>query len=639
MSNNQGYPNEPEPDLSKTRAINPGTYGQYGQPPQGGPYSPSGGQSQGYGTQPYGQGQPPPPNPNYGAPQAPPQGQQPYGAPQGQPYGAPQGQHYTQPQGSQPYGAPQGQQPYGAPNPSYGAPSPSYGAPQGQQPYGQGANWSPGVPGYGSPEYLSGSQHPTRKKKSSWLVAAIAAVLVLVVGGGGVYAFNTLSGGGTQPHEVLPGNAIAYARVDINPSAGQKLALFGFSRKFPSASERLGTGDDPRRALFDNLKQETGDDLKAVDYARDVEPWLGDRLGLAAVPGKNGNNPGLVVAVEVKDEAAARAGIPKLKIKTGFTFLNGYAIFGETQADADRYAAEAGSSPLSSNANFSEDLAALGDPGVFSFWGSLGELTKAFGDQGIDQNTLAAAKNARFVGALRFDSSYVELTGVVRGFEQMNGVGTPETVKMGTLPASTAAAISFSGVSENLGAQWNKSLATLTATPGFGQFLDQLQSRYGITLPADLQTLLGKSLTLSLDEKGLDPQAPVPTIGALLTTDVNKAQEVLNKVERVLNDSGAGVKLTRVPAGDSLAVSNSPEYAGQLAQEGALGDDEGFKLAIPEADKANFAVFVNLDKLEKLYLQSLPENSRKDLQPLRAAGVSAIQDGDNSRITLRIVVG
>ena len=41
---------------------------------------------------------------------------------------------------------------------------------------------------------------------------------LLLVGGGTAVAVTMLGGGGAQPDSVLPGNAIAYVRMDIDPS-------------------------------------------------------------------------------------------------------------------------------------------------------------------------------------------------------------------------------------------------------------------------------------------------------------------------------------------------------------------------------------------------------------------------------------
>ena len=96
------------------------------------------------------------------------------------------------------------------------------------------------------PEHRTARPHARPKGGKGWLIAAIAALIVVLVGGGGVFAVNLLSGGGAQPHDVLPGDAMEYVRLDLDPAANQKLALFSIARKFTVTKDSF-SGDDPRR--------------------------------------------------------------------------------------------------------------------------------------------------------------------------------------------------------------------------------------------------------------------------------------------------------------------------------------------------------------------------------------------------------
>ena len=80
---------------------------------------------------------------------------------------------------------------------------------------------------------------------------------VLVVGGGTAFAVTTLVGGGAQPDQVLPGNAIAYVRMDIDPSAGQKIAAVRLLRKLPQVNDAVSGGGDPRQKLFESLQKDS----------------------------------------------------------------------------------------------------------------------------------------------------------------------------------------------------------------------------------------------------------------------------------------------------------------------------------------------------------------------------------------------
>ncbi|WP_030906430.1 DUF3352 domain-containing protein [Streptosporangium amethystogenes] len=556
---------------------------------------------------------------------------------QGQPYPQ-QGQPQQNPQqayGQQNYGQPTGQQNYGqqAGQP-YGQQQPGYQQQHyGQQTYPQQAgNWQQG------PDFLGAGQPtgtPPRKGGKGWLFAAIAALVVVLIGGGSVFAVNLLSGGGTQPHDVLPANAIGYVRLDLDPAANQKVALFNIARKFTVTKDSF-SGDDPRQAIFDLLKKDA-DSLGKVNYAADIEPWLGVRVGVAALPpAKGAKEPGVVVAVQVTDQDKAKAGIAKLmgKEKYGIAFRDDYALLSPTQAEADQAAAAA---PLSGNANFSDDLSALGETGVLSFWadaGKIAQLAPELASQ--DPATLAQIKNVRVAGALRFDSGYVELAGISRGAQNLD-MGTPEVSKISTLPASTAGAVSISGLGEVIGKQWTQLMkSATTAGSNAQQLVDQAQQQSGLALPDDLVTLLGKNITLALDAGGLDSD---PKFGAKIVTDPAKAQEVVGKIEKYLATTGTTVpQLAKVPGDGTFVLASSQEYAAELNKDGALGDSETFQLAIPNADEATFAVFVDLDKIEKLYLEGLQGDDKANLQVLRGVGVSGTQSGSEATFSMRLLL-
>jgi len=602
---NQPYP--PDQDPNRTVVYRP----QQGRPQQG---TPQGGQQY---------GQPPQGGPQYAQPPqgAPQYGQQPYG---GQPYGRPgQGApQYGQQYGGQPYGAATGEEP------TLHATRPA---------------WTPGGQG---PEVLGpepgGAGQP---RKKGWLLAIVAAVIVALLGGGGYVAVNALSGGGAQPQDVLPGNALAYVRLDLDPAANQKIALFTIARKFTVTKDAF-SGEDPRQAIVELLKQD--DDIK-VDFAKDVEPWLGHRIGIALLPPeKAGNDPEVVLAVQVTDEDAAREGITKLAKKdVAIGFREDYALIAEDQKLLDQ--AVNASATLAQNGDFTDDMSTLGEPGVLSFWADLAEIIKAAGDQvtAEQREQLKDLENARFVGALRFDSAYAELAGMVRGAKNVPEGGTAGA-QVTTLPATTAGALSISGLGEMLNQRWSDLLRSAPAGANgmsFEQQLEQLQQATGLRLPQDLVTLLGTNVTVAVDERGLAQQNP--SIGVRFATDVAAAEQVFAKIERLVNQSaGAGMGTTTTTATPQVfkaskegtfVVAGSQEYADELAKDGALGQNETFTTAVPDAEKATFALYVDLDKIEPLYLQNLQGDDRANAQVLRAVGLSGNTDGDQVNVSLRVL--
>jgi len=618
---NQPYP--PDQDPNRTVVYRP----QQGRPQQG---TPQGGQQY---------GQPPQGGPQYAQPPqgAPQYGQQPYG---GQPYGRPG-------QGAPQYGQQYGAQPYGQGAPQYGQQygGQPYGAATGEEPtlHATRPAWTPGGQG---PEVLGpepgGAGQP---RKKGWLLAIVAAVIVALLGGGGYVAVNALSGGGAQPQDVLPGNALAYVRLDLDPAANQKIALFTIARKFTVTKDAF-SGEDPRQAIVELLKQD--DDIK-VDFAKDVEPWLGHRIGIALLPPeKAGNDPEVVLAVQVTDEDAAREGITKLAKKdVAIGFREDYALIAEDQKLLDQ--AVNASATLAQNGDFTDDMSTLGEPGVLSFWADLAEIIKAAGDQvtAEQREQLKDLENARFVGALRFDSAYAELAGMVRGAKNVPEGGTAGA-QVTTLPATTAGALSISGLGEMLNQRWSDLLRSAPAGANgmsFEQQLEQLQQATGLRLPQDLVTLLGTNVTVAVDERGLAQQNP--SIGVRFATDVAAAEQVFAKIERLVNQSaGAGMGTTTTTATPQVfkaskegtfVVAGSQEYADELAKDGALGQNETFTTAVPDAEKATFALYVDLDKIEPLYLQNLQGDDRANAQVLRAVGLSGNTDGDQVNVSLRVL--
>jgi Protein of unknown function (DUF3352) len=595
MSDNTFPPNGPEG--------RPPQQGPYGGPPQQNPYGPPPGQ--------YG---PPQQNPYGGPPQ-----QNPYGPPPGQ-YGPPPQQNPYGPPGQQ-YGGPPGQPPYGPP-------------PQGQQPYGQPQG----------PEYTETLQwQPERRRKRGKLVPLIAALAVLLVlGGGGAFAYSRIAGG-DQPAAVLPGNSLGYVRVDLNPSAGQKVAALRFLRKFPSVRDELGLtsdNDDLKQKLFDFMKKSAGDDLEDVNFDTDVKPWLGDRIGVAAVPA-DGNpdtkEPDAVIAIQVTDETKASAGLDKLfakeKEKPGKAFLNGYAVLAEDQARADKAVAAAKQSPLSENDTFAKDMDELGEQGFASAWVDTKGIATLAGDELTEEQRKALPQGSVAV-ALRFDAQYVEVKGIVHGDKNLKpGKSNAEEV-VTNLPDNTAGALAVADGETLVDRIWEQvQKASQSSGIDLTELANKFGEQYGVTIPADIKLLLGKNFAVSVDKSaGSDG----PQVAAKMKTDPAKAEPVVDKIiAAARNQTGEDIPIKKAKDGETLVVATTQQYADQVLQGGNLGDTESFKLAVPEAKGSVMLGYVDFTAIESLVPQ---DKDNADLKVLRAAGVTSQATGDGEgEFTLRVV--
>ncbi|HEY1175472.1 MAG TPA: DUF3352 domain-containing protein [Phytomonospora sp.] len=481
------------------------------------------------------------------------------------------------------------------------------------------------------------------RKRTGLLVGGLVAALAL--GGTGVLAVQTLSGSGAQPSDVLPGDAYAYLRVDIDPSAGQKIAAVRFLGKLDAVKDTLGS-DDPRKKLWELAARNADDDcLKKFAYDKDVEPWLGDRLGAAIRPGGTADQPNLAIAIQVKDETVAKDALTRLFAcdkgsRTDVRTRDGYAIVtpGGT-GDATLAAVDKGS--LSANANFTGDMGSLGEQGIVSAWFDMAtgikELPKLGGaDAGLDAAALAKAKG-RFAAALRFDADYVELAGVVRGGDATKAV-KGDGAALANLPANTMAALHVSGADQMLDSAWpqlKKQIDDLAAADGQDDVIATIEDELDVKLPDDLKALLGRSFTLAMPDQDLKSDSP--TVGAkVVSSDAKRADEIIGRLMQV---AGAGSDvLTHKVEGDKVYVATTPDYADDLRSGGRLGDSDAFKLAVGDVSSSNAAVFIDLDKLEKVYLDQVKGNDKTVLESLRAVGINASATGNGEgTFTLRVL--
>lgn len=463
------------------------------------------------------------------------------------------------------------------------------------------------------------------------LIGGLVAALVL--GGGAVFAAQKLSGGGAQPADVLPGDAYAYLRLDIDPSAGQKIAAVRFLNKIPQVKDTLGS-DDPRKKLWEAIAKEE-DCAAKYDYTKDIEPWLGDRLGVALRPGGSDDEPNAVAALQVKDEAKAKSTIQALADcgkggdEVDVVTKDGYLLFTDKGKGADTLAAiDKGS--LAANATFSSDMSDLGEEGILSMWfDGAGFAKEAKNLGGEELKNIPADFKVRGAAAVRFDPGYIELAGISRGMDGAKAVEGNGS-ELANLPADTLGAFHIAGADKAIGDNWGemkKALDGLAQAEGSGSADDlfgQLEDELGITLPDDLKVLLGSQFTMAVPAQEFGDD--LPQLGLkIVSSDAKKADEIIGKLEDL---SGASGTLTRTVDGDRLLVATTSDYADDLKAGGKLGDSDVFKAALGDVSKTNFAFFLDLDKIEKQYLREMPEDARDAVEAMRAVGVNVSTTGD-----------
>jgi hypothetical protein len=500
---------------------------------------------------------------------------------------------------------------------------------------------------------MSESATPSRSGSPSGralVLVVVAAVLTLVLGGAGYAVYRVMSGGGAQPAEAIPGNAIAYLRVDLDPSAGQKVAALRLLEKFPALEAATGITDpaeDLRRRAFEEF-QDASRACANLSYDDDVAPWLGDRAAVAVLPPTaRKSEPNAAMVVQVRDLGAAEDGVQALARCAGgdlpayATVGSDYLLFAETQARATSYAKAAAADPLSQRSDFTTAMERLGDQGVMSGWASVDGLLdvwpKEMQPPGFDPRAKGTADSVAV--ALRFDESYVELTGVVTGAVTPDSVPTNPAV---SLPDSTFVALSVSGggkqVDQMWGA-WGKMLAE--SGKSIDVLAKQVRAETGLVLPGDLKTVLGENVTLALDSTALDAMGATLAgdlsslrLGGRFQTDPAAFHRILAKVEAYADSQGADLKLNTVDGDNFVAVSTNRGYADQLAGEGRLGETAAFTNAVPDAASADAVLYANFDAVERQVIAFMKQAGASadgvdNVRPLASFGMSShvLDDG------------
>ena len=481
---------------------------------------------------------------------------------------------------------------------------------------------------------------PPRSGGKGRTVALVGGIVAIVgLGAGGAWAWQQVGGGGAQPESVMPASTVAFAKVDLDPSAGQKLDAIRFIRKFPRAKDKVSEDSDLRKVVFDAIKDDAG--LDGVDYAKDVEPWLGKRLGFGLVPGKDAHSkPVPVLALAVTDADAARKGLPRVagSLDGECQVLDDYALCTEKaagQLGAVVAAAKKGS--LADNATFTKDLGDLGEDGIAAAWFDGSKLSEALGELGAaglsSLTTTAPSASGHGAYALRFDGPNLELAGHVGGLSTRIAAGSAGTTGLSALPKGTLAAIGVANAGEQLRTTWPQTEKSLRSMVGEQQFTDglaQAQEALGITLPEDLFKALGTQLTVSFGGMGeghADPQVAIVT---------NGDRAVLQKLADVAGQQTVGAPLTLKRAGDRSVLALSEGYAGTVAGGSGLGDTEAFKTALPDAANARFAAYADIAGLVREFKDEAPAQEAADLAPVAALGFSVSGEGDHAEFRVRL---
>jgi hypothetical protein len=436
-----------------------------------------------------------------------------------------------------------------------------------------------------------------RNRRGRRIALVASAVLVGGAGVGAYAASSYLSGGGTQPDDVLRSGAVAFAKVDLDPAANQKIAAYQLSRRFPDLLKDNGKDQVLKETVLAGMFKDGG-----VSYEQDVKPWLGDRAGVAVYPAaKKGGTPQVALAVQYTDVDKMTAAMEKLDVTNdmGWTTDQGYVVVSDTTDAAKSALAAGGSKALAGQDGYRADVAALEGDQLAVAWvdyGSLADAEKAMaGAQGLSMMGLpglAAPGAGRLAVGLHAASDYLELQG--RTFGATGGASAGRvagTNLAGQMPADSLGALSLTGLGTALADAWPALSGTPFAAPAIGN----AEKQFGLKLPGDFKALFGDETGAAIGPMVMGatpPKVTVRTRGG----DLPRAEQLM-----AMLTTAFGIAAPTTEKTDDGFVVGTDAATVKAAATGAdrLGDSKSFKTAVPDAEHAGVVIYVNLDRAVK----------------------------------------
>lgn len=553
----------------------------------------------------------------------------------------------------------------------------------------------------GSPDPSS----PKPSKKGRNVAIGIGAAVAVAAVGAGAWGFSKLSGGGPGAAQALPASALAYAAVDLDPSAGQKIEAIKTINKFPALKEELGLDaqDDLREELFKAISE----DCDGLDYDDDVEPWLGDKAGVALI--LSNDEPQPLIALQSKDDDKAVAGIEKLfemcdgDEEYGVATHEGYVLFAPTQEVVDEAVSAAAKAPLADDADFNAAFDKLDGLGIMSFYvaeDAPREITKLIEgqmvddfatpsiDEGFEEGSTTSSFDEDFdsdfsdefsddfgddfesdfdsgfggpdfgmagmdellaqldefaddfggaAGTIRFADGGVEFEGVATSDQLDDGNYYP--LSIGNLPTDTVAALGVA-IPDNYLELVEKSMGDNELYREAGE---EFTRQTGLDLAETITTIFGKGLVFALDGttdfESLDSGPDGLKAGLRIDGDPEEINRVIDTLKGIAGPEAADM-IKVASNDDQVAIGFNDDYVTALLSGGDLGKGKGFSSAVPNAQDAVGAFFLDFDAADdwayRLAGMDGDDEFADNVKPLNTAGLSAWVNGSDGHVLFKL---
>jgi hypothetical protein len=546
---------------------------------------------------------------------------------------------------------------------------------------------------------------PTPRRRNRWLtIGAPVGAAVLIIGGVAVAQIASKLSGTDTPGlaSALPASTVAFAQANIDPKAGQKLAMYDIAHRFPEVKDKVSKSD-PAGSLIDYLIKQDGTSTLTWDQ---IKQWAGVRVGAAFLVDDSKKGFGLV-AIQVNDEAKAKSELPKLMQGAGakasngaFVIKDGYAYVTDTQAHLDLAMSALQRGTLADDATYKSSAKTVDDGDVASGYANLKALapvaqsyvdqsglfpTNLFGTgfssaSGSDTVMTSTGSNSISTGvpdAISGASTSSPLPGdMQQQLDQMQKQmadaqkqAEQSQKQMQTALDSLTGAVTFDVVLNGGGGQLNldmygqKQTTSAGTVSGFATLpsdsvvavdahLGDAYKKQLSALAPQMTGLLGSALA------GTDIKLPAD-LSAVLGNDIafsmtaNKdgspnfggivhggnAERAKQIVDELNKQFGKGSPLpVTVEGSGSTFTIASSSSFGAELSKGDLGGQSLFRKAVPDAANSQIAAFVDVQGLLAADKASGNTGGSGDAALIAAVGLSAKTSADATHMQVNLVL-
>jgi hypothetical protein len=312
-----------------------------------------------------------------------------------------------------------------------------------------------------------------------------------------------------------------------------------------------------------------------------------------------------------------------------YTITKGYVVVSDDQASVDEAVRLSGEASLRENRTYRTDTGRLSGDQVAVGWADLQQVyqaAKAALPIDLPSNVTDQLKG-RVVTGLHLTGDYAELEGLALDVPQQTAPKVADATLIRGLPASTAAAVSWSGLGDTLKAQLD-GLAGSGIDPE--AIAGELLGDSGLTLAGDVLPLFGEQSVLAL---GAFPEGLEGLRAALVSKPKNVAKAKQAGDVLALLSSAFGLPAEASVKDDTFYLATGG-YGAELRAGSGLGSSAKFTKATGDLAGASNIAYVDLAAYRAAQDEPDPR-----LAGLTSAGmVNGVRDG-NQFFRLRIVAG